>query len=463
MPPLDVLGNEVLELRCLAASRAANSEHVSLKVLRCKREEPLQRVLRFGSPILRDSDPLVRQCALCAHEWENERVARRNENEEPDYLALAQLSFDHRSFVERVREAFLLEYGAKFDYEIASILGRDKSRIAQILKNPERIEAQTIRYLVEALKRPKHRREIVDAWIEICFGDSAGTAGDRARLGDVVSEKTVRRIGRMIRQRRLLEASQLSLEALQAPCESVLRMQIEDRAFLSLRRLDEPGKAMMIARLTAEHAIEVGNRRRFATALSMRVRAALHAFEIMKVDDVFDTLAKAAELLEHAEPAPSPPPPFLLVTLGDLAFDRIVASLTFAQRGLLDLSDEVLTQWLDTFIAKARKPGSHRSRSSWLRMASHTALQLGKTFQAQELLEQSYRAGGEGNYFLNRTEMAGLIEGKILSLTNPSEGSEYFAKVAENCAATSDRYHQRIAEWERVRLELSLFPSSPPR
>lgn len=125
----------------------------------------------------------------------------RTEDGELDYLVGTQLEVDPGSFAQIVKEAFLLEHDCIENQDIAEVLGVDKSRVSQIFGNPKALKPETIQKLLDKLSKTAHRRAIVRAWVNECFGEDIIRPPEGSLTGENVTAKTLRRIDRQIGRR----------------------------------------------------------------------------------------------------------------------------------------------------------------------------------------------------------------------------------------------------------------------
>src|SRR4028119_2449423 len=135
------------------------------------------------------------------------------DDDEPDYLARTQLPYDPGSFSRAVKEAFHLEHGCIENQDIAAVLGVDNSRISQIFKNPEKLKPESIKNLTDALKSRKHQRRIIRAWLLESLDVDIEKRPRGPLVGSEVSEKTLKRVDRQIREQRLIVAAYTAREA----------------------------------------------------------------------------------------------------------------------------------------------------------------------------------------------------------------------------------------------------------
>ena len=381
----------------------------------------------------------------------------RETGAEAEYLVGAQPEVNPTSFSQLVREAFLLEHGARRDKDIALVLGVDKSRVSQIFRDVQILEAVSIDGLLAKIDSPMHKRKILRAWTKERFGvDPLGRGGGN-RVGEV-SEKTIRRIDRQIREHRPEAALRTATDALGKAEDEVLIERLLDRCFLLRQSLDEPGRAMAVARFIARRAERRGETRRFLMAQLFRIRA-----HLMLADSGPDEVNWLFEMVEDAlrvnPPIPNPAPPYVLADAGKLALLRLGASLTFAERGVVTLDMEYLRTNLAAIMLRTTKRHSATTRTNAFQTAARIHLLLGATFNAQEVLEKSLDAGELKR--LNTFEMCGLIQGRITAKTEELEKAlAYMREVRGLSVSTNDRYHARLAEYDIARLESRLFPTT---
>lgn len=379
----------------------------------------------------------------------------REENGERDYLVGAQPAHDPTSFVEVVKEAFLLEHDCIQNQDIAEVLGVDKSRISQIFGKPEALKPESIEGLLAPLKSPIHRRRIVTAWVRECFGEDAVLPTIGPLTGSTISEKTVRRVDRQIRESRLTTAAKTAFEAAHKADDLVLRERLLDRAFFARQRLDEVGAAMGIARLICLGGIRRGEVHRAAAGHLMRARV-LRTLPDSKPEEVFEMLNRLEATLAKAPPLRTKPP-YVTAEQRSVQHERVAATLAFMERGSLEINESLLNQFREQALVRAKQTKTYQERSRQLQIASRATLLLGNAFEAEELLEQSFEAGSVKN--LNAYEVAGVLNARIKVRTESlKEAKEYLSEVVVECARTSDLYHHRIAQVDLAGIESRLFP-----
>lgn len=381
-------------------------------------------------------------------------MATKQEREEPDYLAGAQPAVDPRSFRQRVREAFALEYQTTKDGQIAAIIGRDKSRISQLLNDPGSAESSTIRHLVSFLKSRDHRRLIIEAWERAYFGEYLERQAPSSYLGATATERTRKRIDRLIREGQLGLAARVSIEAFDKANDPILAEELLDRACFLFQRLDQPGQAMRVAKRIATRARERSDVPREVAGQLMRCRILLGLTDA-RPDEILPVLAWCEQALQIVpEPAPQP---YSQGTWSTLAAQRRGTLMTFIERGVLPRDDAFIKKTLQQALRAARHGRSYQARHKGYLLAVRCYLLLGNQFQAEECLENAFKAGHVKN--LHAYEITGILMARILARsTAPREQQgDYLVQVIENCAISLDRYHQRLAEWDLARVEADQF------
>ncbi len=382
------------------------------------------------------------------------------EEQERDYLAGTQLEVDPNAFIQVVREAFRLEHNCQERQDIARVLGVDKSRISQIFGDPTKLKAESIQKLLSAIPSKIHRRRIIKAWVRECFGEGAEIAGTDALMGSMVSEKTIRRIDRYVRESRLPMAIQVAMEALDKTEDAIFSAQLLDRAFFINLRMDRPGEAMQIARMVTEKAREKGNLRREATGLYMRARILAGLMDI-RPEELEPVFAEMQSLLGRAAPMPHPRPEFLLATRASVESLQDAVQVAFMERGQIPVDIQHLRKRLSSLAGEGKAKNTYQERFQSRLMRARIHLLLGETFKAQELIDHAFDSGGVQN--LHGTEICGTFMGKILLRTEEAEVvASYLRGVIVNCQQTQDRYHERILQWDLARVECSMFPPSRP-
>ncbi len=380
-------------------------------------------------------------------------------DEELDYLVGTQLEANPWSFSEIVREAFLREHDCVQRQDIAEVLGVDKSRVSQILGNPKTLKAASIQSLLDCLSSQTNRQNIISAWVRECFDQElAGGATDQ--VGSKISEKTIRRIDRQIRESRLSSAAKLSLEAFRKTEDPILRERLLDRAFFARQRLNEPGQAIGIARAICRGAVRRNEPLRALAGHIMRIRVlrSLPEFGPSEIMPLLDGVEMSLSLQGGADFSNSKS--YLLATKATLTSEKVACRVAFCERGQLKLDDPELRSIRESCLERARRAKSYQERSRQYQQASRVSLLLDETFQAIELLEESFKAGG--SKILDAHEVAGILHARILAKTeSDKEASSYLRKAISIYARTLNLHHRQIAEVDLARLESRQFPEFP--
>ncbi|MGV3615293.1 MAG: hypothetical protein ACO1SV_08160 [Fimbriimonas sp.] len=379
-------------------------------------------------------------------------------DDEPDYLARAQPDFDPGELRHVVKDVFALEYGVTKDYQIADIVGRDKSRISQLFSHPEKAKPETIEWLVSHIKNPRNRERVVEAWARV-HGPDVGAKGASDRyIGETVTEVTRKRIDRLIRLEQLPLAARLSFEAAQKAGEGTLRETLLDRAYFLHQRLDRPGTAMAVARLVALGARRRGEPHREAGAAYMRCRILLGLADAT-ADELLPGLDAALILLRGL--GDGDPTEYLTATTGMVESLRDDVLVALMERGRYALDEEHVRRVLGRCVAEGKRAKQYQRRFGSYLMASRCALLLGNPFQAEEFLEKAFRSGYEKN--LHLYQATGVVKSRIMAATGTAEErADYLFGVLGNCSAGGDAYHRRLAEWDMARVQSEMFPPAVP-
>ena len=390
----------------------------------------------------------------CLDTSQDAKGVKRDEGEEVNYLAGAQPEVDPDSFASIVREAYLLEHDCVQDQEIAEMVMVVKSRVAQVLNHPEEIESKALDKFLQPLKSKSHRRRVFEAWALARFGFDLREKRSALRLGDTVTEKTIRRIDRQVREQRLDVAAETAKEALSKTDDWLLREKLLDRAYFARQRLDQSGHAMKIARLIAEGAKERNDLPRLAAAHLFRIRI-LMGMTDTKPEELDPLIEQARERTASLPPAASNAP----YVMGDARMLHslyIASRLTFMEQGKLPVDEKFLRSALQASLKEAAEKVAYQRKHRALQRAVRCHLLLGDTFQAQELLDQSFAAGGLKN--LNTFEMCGILKARLLVKVESVEAaSDYLEQVSEYSYHSGDRYHERLAEIDLVRIEATIL------
>lgn len=375
-------------------------------------------------------------------------MAKRANDEDPDYLAGTQLAIDPDSFVQAVKEAFLLEHQCLQNQDIAEVLGVDKSRVSQIFKAPKNLKAQTVLDLVSHLKRREHRWRIIRAWNQECFGLDVADRRRGLLTRGVVTEATLRRVDRFIRTNNLTRALQLSLEAKKHSIDRVQQEELLDRLFFLYQRLDAPGAAMKVAHEIAERAKAAGEGRRLAQGHAHRIRilVSLPDCRIHDVTPIFDAVDR---LLQANPPQPSDASQYLLARPSGIAFLRIGCNLTLAERGMIDLDESWFKENLTELLALLKKRGKHQETAHFL--VARIYGMLGDLFAAKEHIDFAYKVNEVNR--VHNLETSGLLQGRILAREgNIVEACQYLDTMSGVCSSNQDYYHRRLIQFDLARV-----------
>mgnify|MGYP000844100310 CR=1 FL=1 len=374
-----------------------------------------------------------------------------HEDEELDYLAGTQLPDDPSSFVRVVKEVYLLEFDCSQNQDIADVLGVDKSRISQIFGDPGKLKPETIQNLIDPLRSKDNKRRIVESWMRDCFGREILESKGDPLVGKKVTEKTIRRVDRQIRESRLILAARTAEEAATRSEEVTMRERLLDRAFFARQRLDQPGQAMRISRLITEGALARGDLHRAAGGFCFAGRALRGMADSRERETIH--LFDQAEALLALEPSPqTAKTPYFLPTLAILEIERINVQLTVHERVQVIKPEATLRAFQEVVTARLKEARSYQQQSRLAQLLARLHLALGEAFLAEELLEKSFKSGELKN--LHAYESAGVINARIKAVRESSEaGADYLNAVIENCELAQDSYHRRIAEYDLARLE----------
>ena len=378
----------------------------------------------------------------------------RGVGEELNYLVGTQLEIKPDSFSEVVKEAFLLEHGTKQNQEIAEVLGVHKSRVTQLFSSPQSLKPETIQHLISHLKKKEHRKRIVRAWVKDCFGEDISDLKIGPLTGEHTTDKTVKRIDRMVRQSRLRLAAFTAEEAYRKANDPVIQEKLLDRAQFVYQRLDEPGHAMTVVRTIAVRARRDGDNYRLIAAHLLRARI-LSGLSDVRPEEIEVIFSIVRDLFEQVGAKSLPRSQYLLGNRRMLLGLERGTKILFMERGIAPIDADYLRNTLST-LAQETRSSSQRQRFSSYQLAARIHVLLGEFFQAEEALEKSFSSGELKN--LNTYEMSGQIQGKILMAKgNTEEAIKYLRGVTVNCRKSTNYYHLRLVEHDLARLESSLF------
>jgi tetratricopeptide (TPR) repeat protein len=375
-------------------------------------------------------------------------MPKREENEAADYLAPTKLGTKISGFSEAVSEAYLLEHGAKQRQEIAQVLGKGKARVSQIYGDPQVLKVDTVRLLLEPIKGARHRRRIVDAWTDACFGDLLSSGTRQLTASGKVTDRIMLRVDRMIRQKRLREAIDLSSEILSKASPVAEQEILLDRMFMAHFFLDEHGAAMSIAQRVMERARERNEPLREASGMFRKARlmTASNAFTLPQLETVYDACER---LLENQPPAI--PPPYNLATKARVRQSRISARITCGER-TGDSNEAELRDLVKALLSEPQRGGTLNDKYWRVFTAARCLGLLGEYFRALELLDEAMALGKKGLVYAQ--EECGVLYGRFMAATEREEEAlAFLTSMSERCRTHADRYHQRILEGEILKIE----------
>lgn len=375
-------------------------------------------------------------------------MGKHEENEAADYLAQTKLTSKISSFSEVVSEAYLLEHGARQKQEIAAVLGRGKARVSQIYGDPQKLKVETVRQLLEPLQGVRHRRRIMEAWNDACFGDLLSSGTRHLTATRTVTNRVMLRVDRMIRQKRLREAIALSSELLTKAGQVADQEILLDRIFMAHFFLDEHGAAMSIARTVIERARERREPLREASGLMRKARlmTASYSFSLAQIEAVYDACER---LLEH--PSPEAPPPYNLASRSRVRQSRISTRISFGERNG-DINEAELRDLVKTLLSEPQRSGTLNNKYWRVFTAARCLGLLGEYFRALELLDEAMALGKRGIVYAQ--EESGVLYGRFMAaMEQTEEALQFLCAMSERCRTHADRYHQRLLEGEILMIE----------
>ncbi|MEI7575535.1 MAG: hypothetical protein WCK51_01485 [Armatimonadota bacterium] len=379
-------------------------------------------------------------------------MAKTHVTGELDYLVRTKLPENPNSFEYVLREAFLLEHQCTKGAEIAKVLGITPGRFSQILSSPSTLKPETIQHLLVRLSGRQTRKRLIAAWTAECFGESMGNS---LFTGKTVSSKTLRRVDRQIRESRLVTAALTAQEAAVKSTDWDLRQQFLDRAFYARRHLNEPGRAMSIARIIAADAKEQGSKARLATAHFYKAKT-LMMNPLCKPESFHRCIGEAVRLLSMYKNEADRLLKCALIEADSVRRLELNATLTFMERGLDPIDKEFLETERASAQGRAKSAKTYQSKFNNLFTAARISVLLGETFQAAELLESAFGSGEFKN--LHAQEQCGVIHSMILEQTeSPAEVSEHLVKAILLCEKSCDYYHKAMLETRLAEVESARF------
>lgn len=379
------------------------------------------------------------------------------QREEPNYLVRTQLVQEPKSFKAAVLQAFRDEHVIRWQKDIAEIADVDEGLLSNWLKEPWKMNVQTVGNLLSHIKSNEHKRKIIRAWIKASLGFDVLPVEFRTLIEEHVTPKTVRRVKRQVAVSQFSAAASTSLAGARKAKDPVLRDMLLDDAFYSRLRLDLVGHAMSIARAIAEYAVERNDRHRLATGHYFRARALMQLPDITPVE--IEHALEPVEVINVLQPLGEMP--YLIITPERVDKFRIGATVSFMERGVVPVDKSKLRRILSGLILAAPKNSreyKHLFENNFF--AARIYLLLGERTNAEDRLEVAYYSDKKS--VIHPNERCGLTYGRILREHDSSAAADFFRKLAHLCIISEDRYDGRVAQFELARLEGKLFPPSHP-
>lgn len=366
---------------------------------------------------------------------------------EVDYLATPQPEDLKERFKREIESAYLLEHGCQSHKEIGDVIRSSESSFSQFLSGVEKTNPVTIRKLIHHLSNPLHKQRIFRLWSLLQFDFDPIDVENRPVVRRV-SGKTLVKINGMIGGGRLRTATKTAWEAFKNVDDEVLAERLLDKLGFLYQRLDELGRAMSIARLTAERAVVREEPARILWAKVLRVRLLLCLPNVLPEN--VDPLIQ--ELQESASGCKITTAEYLVFNPQQVPLLKLLSHVIFVERGLVQPDDSYLRRSVDQLKdLAARSPVKNRHTS--LLLAARIHLLFNETFMAQELLENSAKVMD-----LKLMEGCAILMGRILSQTDSNEASiDYLTKVRAHAERSSDLLHAHVVDRELALREAELF------
>jgi len=379
------------------------------------------------------------------------------EPEEVDYLAGTKPFPKIASFAEEVREAFALEHKTQQDQDIAPYLNVTAGRVSQILKEPWKLKAETVQKILGCFKSVTHRRSILKAWQRECFGEDVSDPDSASLIGEAPTERTIKRIDRLVRTMRPDRALKVTEQALSADLAPEFRRQLLDRAFYLYQRLDQQGDAMGVAQGIFEKGRADNHREDIALGLAMKGRV-LRSLDSVDFEALRNLQEEVAQILDSL-------PATALASKGGVAFHK--RSLRSAQISTVLKYQEELggaDEFLDTALreveTRVRAADTPKQKSGAFQLEARIHLARREYFKAEDILEESFKLG---DITLGIDAHCGIIRAKIIAARgNTDEAIDYYEKLCKLCEAERHIYLLRLSQRDLAVLKASKFPPSRP-
>ena len=371
-------------------------------------------------------------------------ASRIPKGEDPDFLARAKLPHDPGSFANLVREAFQVHHDCLQDGDIAESIGVTKGRISQILGKPELLKPETVATILEFIPSKEAKRQILIAWNRECFGLELGGKKLRGTVPAKFTTASLKRVDRLIREERLIQATELIQVGVEVVKEGQFRQLILDRAFWLYHKLNRPGSAAQIAETIFAEA-EVNRdypRMVFARLQTLRVLVHLPDVEIASVTRIMAWIESALHLIEERNEAK-----YATATHAFARRSLIATRLTLAERGVAPIEEDEMATFQETLSQELASAKSYQRRFGIQFLLTRILIRLGETFAAEEMLIKAFRAGDVKN--LQGLEQCGIVEARIMIQSgNLDKATRHLRVLSDNCFDAEDFHHGWLAEVE---------------
>lgn len=375
--------------------------------------------------------------------------------EESDYLAGTKPEREEPLFAAAVREAFALEHQCLQDQDIAEHLKVTPGRISQILKKPRLLKAETVQKIIRSISSRAHRKQILKAWQQECFGEDIETATE-SLLGGAVDDTTIRRIDRLVRQYRPDRALRLTREALQHEVSDDQRRRLMERAFGLALRLEQTADAMAMALAFFEWGKERGDRDMMAVGLSMRARA-LRTIDGISAQAILDVHKEIIEVAEHL-PDIAPTTKYMTPNKQFIVNEEIAVVLRdHEEHGGAEEYLQKAKRLAQTVLRETDVP---TSKGGSYHVEARIELALKNYFKAEELVEEGFVAG---DLSLAACSKSGILKAKILAARGQiDEAIAYYEELITLCEKERQLRVYKLAQQDLAVLRASKFPPSHP-
>lgn len=373
-----------------------------------------------------------------------------------DYLVKTKLSPDYLSFETLLKEAFKTERGFRHKNQIAACIGVTPAQITHWIRNTHKMSPESMRKILEKVNHPVFREQLVRAWLSNSLEeDFIGRRGPHTVTMDESDAACLKRIRLQVLQGRLLGAESIAYRRLERTRPGPMYERLLDQLLVIRSKLDEPGRAMEVARVIAEGAAERNEPARLAVGHLARTRILSQLSEVSP-KQVLAMLHKAHQLVARLT-VPSKRPPYVLADQTSVFLTRVGVIVSYMESRRISVDYAVLDSLSQEIQGLLAQGVPQALRSLLLQQTARILLLKGETFQATETLDAAYAAAD--SKLDTEPEYCAFIAGKIMHKTDgPEPAARYLRSVSKHYRSMGDIARMRLVNAELALAESDLFP-----